>query len=436
MLLAACAAQAQQMLTLQQVKTLALQHNIRMKTADNAVQQARQQKQEALTNFFPQVSAVGMGFKTSTEAMKADVHLSDLLPSSLAAAIPPAIAGMLPSTIPFSMINKGVMAGVMAVQPVFAGGQIVNGNKLAQVGVAVSELQKQVSANAVTLQAEQYFWQIVALKEKQKTLEAVEEMLKKLEKDADAAVKAGVGMRNDLLKVQLKENEIESNKLKLANGLKLARMVLAQYIGAEGDIDVRTTIDPSVLPASPLLKVDDAQAVATTPEYQLLQKQVEATKLQRRMEVGKQLPKVVIGVGYNYYDMQRGMKNNFGAAFATVSVPISQWWGGLHAIKRKRLAEESAQQQLTDNAQLLKIRIQKNWNDLNDAYKQLLLAKKGIDQSEENLRLNRNFYQAGTITMNDLLDAQQQFQQSHDRYTEAYAALQTKMIEYEQSIGR
>lgn len=154
------------------------------------------------------------------------------------------------------------------------------------------------------------------------------------------------------------------------------------------------------------------------------------------MEVGKQLPKVAIGVGYNYYDMQRGMKNNFGAAFATVSVPISQWWGGLHAIKRKRLAEESAQQQLTDNAQLLKIRIQKNWNDLNDAYKQLLLAKKGIDQSEENLRLNRNFYQAGTITMNDLLDAQQQFQQSHDRYTEAYAALQTKMIEYEQSVGR
>ena len=435
-LLAACVAQAQQMLTLQQVKTLALQHNIRMKTADNAVQQARQQKQEALTNFFPQVSAVGMGFKTSTEAMKADVHLSDLLPSSLAAAIPPAIAGMLPSTIPFSMINKGVMAGVMAVQPVFTGGQIVNGNKLAQVGVAVSELQKQVSANAVTLQAEQYFWQIVALKEKQKTLEVVEEMLKKLEKDADAAVKAGVGMRNDLLKVQLKENEIESNKLKLANGLKLARMVLAQYIGAEGDIDVRTTIDPSVLPASPLLKIDDAQAVATTPEYQLLQKQVEATKLQRRMEVGKQLPKVAIGVGYNYYDMQRGMKNNFGAAFATVSVPISQWWGGSHAIKRKRLAEESAQQQLTDNAQLLKIRIQKNWNDLDDAYKQLLLAKKGIDQSEENLRLNRNFYQAGTITMNDLLDAQQQFQQSHDRYTEAYAALQTKMIEYEQSVGR
>ena len=91
---------------------------------------------------------------------------------------------------------------------------------------------------------------------------------------------------------------------------------------------------------------------------------------------------------------------------------------------------------MVDNAQLLQIRMQKNWNDVDDAYKQLVLAKKGIEQSEENLRLNRNFYQAGTVTMNDLLDAQQQYQQCRDRYTDAYAALQTKILEYEQSVGK
>ena len=73
---------------------------------------------------------------------------------------------------------------------------------------------------------------------------------------------------------------------------------------------------------------------------------------------------------------------------------------------------------------------------MDDAYKQLILAKKGIEQSEENLRLNCNFYQAGTITMNDLLDAQQQYQQCRDRYTDAYATLQTKILEYEQSVGK
>lgn len=38
--------------------------------------------------------------------------------------------------------------------------------------------------------------------------------------------------------------------------------------------------------------------------------------------------------------------------------------------------------------------------------------------------------------MNVLLDAQQQYQQCRDRYTDAYAALQTKILEYEQSVGK
>ncbi|MCI6550522.1 MAG: TolC family protein [Prevotella sp.] len=134
--------------------------------------------------------------------------------------------------------------------------------------------------------------------------------------------------------------------------------------------------------------------------------------------------------------MGSGLDNNFAAVFASVSIPISQWWGGSHAVKRRRLAEENARQLLDDNAELLKIRMQKNWNDVDDAYKQLVLAKKSIEQSEENLRLNRNYYHAGTVTMNDLFDAQQQYQQCRDRYTYAYAALQTKIVAYEQSVGR
>lgn len=435
-LLLGLTANAQETLTLQQVKERALAHNINIRTADNAILQAREQKKEAQTLYFPQVSAVGMGFKSTTELIKGDIKVADLLPSSLAAAIPSSIASMLPSNISYGMIDKGVIAGVTAIQPIFAGGQIVNGNKLAKVGVEVSELQKRVSANTVELTAEQYYWQIISLKEKQKTLETVGEMLKNLEKDAAAAVKAGVGMRNDLLEVQLKQNEIESNKLKLENGLKLARMALAQYIGTEGGIDISTTIDASALPAYPMIKVDHSTAVAATSEYQLLQKNVDATSLQRKMEEGKRLPTVGVGVGYNYMNMGSGIKNNFGAVFATVTIPISQWWSGLYAIKRKKLAEENARQQLTDNAQLLEIRMHKNWNDVDNAYKQLVLAKKSIEQSEENLRLNRNFYHAGTVTMNNLLDAQQKYQQCRDQYTDAYAALQTKILEYEQSIGK
>lgn len=431
------AGMAQQTLSLEQVKQMAAEHNMGIRSADNAIAQAEEQKKEAFTNYFPQVSATGMGFKSNRDILKADVSTSDLLPSSLLAAIPSALASAIPSSIPFSMLDKGIVAGVTAIQPVFMGGQIVNGNKLAKVNIEATKLQKETSANTVELTAEQYYWQIVTLKEKQKTLDAVTEMLKNLEKDADVAVQAGVGMRNDLLAVQLKQNEVESSKLKLANGLKLSRMVLAQYIGMDGqEVDVSTTVELSQLPAYPMLLTNYDEAVVITPEYQLLQKNVEATTLQRKMEVGKNLPSVGIGAGYNYYNMGSNMDNHFGAVFATVSVPISGWWGGSHAVRRRKLAEQNAREQLADNTQLLKIRMQKNRNDVDDAYKQLQLAKKSIEQSEENLRLNRDFYHAGTVTMNDLLDAQQQYQQCRDRYTDAYALLQTKLLEYRQSIGQ
>jgi len=120
--------------------------------------------------------------------------------------------------------------------------------------------------------------------------------------------------------------------------------------------------------------------VRLLPEYQLLGKQVEATKLQKDLAVGQNLPTVAIGAGYNYHNL---LDNNhsFAMLFATVSVPISDWWGGSHAIKRKKIAYQQAQEQLTDNAQLLTIRMQNAWNNVVEARQQLDIAPRSIEQS-------------------------------------------------------
>ncbi|MCK9344016.1 MAG: TolC family protein, partial [Massilibacteroides sp.] len=230
---------AQQQLTLQQVRELAVANNIVTRSADNALIQAQEQQKEAKTNYFPQVNAVGVGFKTNVDMIKANIATNEVIPSSLAQLIPTELAVKIPANIPVNMVDHGLMVGVTAVQPLYMGGQIINGNRLAKVNVEAKQLQSQTSKKSVLLQAEQYFWQIITLKEKQKTLDVVGDMLSNLEKDASVAVKSGVGMRNDLLSVQLKQNEVESARLKLDNGLKLARLVLAQYIGMENkDIDV------------------------------------------------------------------------------------------------------------------------------------------------------------------------------------------------------
>jgi outer membrane protein TolC len=128
--------------------------------------------------------------------------------------------------------------------------------------------------------------------------------------------------------------------------------------------------------------------------------------------------------------------HTFGMVFATVSVPISDWWGGSHAIKRKKIEHQKAQEQLVDNAQLLQIRMQNAWNGVEEAYQQLLLAQRSIEQAEENLRLNRNFYTAGTTKMSDLLEAQMLYQRACNMRTDAFADYQNKLLEYRQAIGQ
>lgn len=428
-------ATAQQSYTLEQLKESARHHNITLQNARLSVEAAHQQRKEAFTKYFPNVSGTGAWFNANKGIARLDVNPSEVIPSaltsSLAASLPAEALAALASPIGVSMLKNGTIAGINAVQPVFAGGQIVNGNRLARIGEDVARLQLQLTENEVEKQTEQYYWQLVSLEEKMKTIAAVEALLADIHKDVDVAVRAGVAMRNDLLQVQLRQNEVESQKLKLQNGISIVRLLMAQYCGLNNT--AFTLSYDSIAPELPV-KQNHEQALLGTAEYQLLGKQVEATRLQKNIAIGQQLPTVAVGAGYNYHNL---LDNNraFGMIFATVSVPISDWWGGSHAIKRKKIEHQKAIDEQCDKAQLLQIRMQNAWNSVTEARQQLNIAQRSIEQSEENLRIHRDYYKAGTTTMSNLLEAQLLYQQSLDRRTDAYADLQNKLLEYRQSVG-
>ena len=80
--------------------------------------------------------------------------------------------------------------------------------------------------------------------------------------------------------------------------------------------------------------------------------------------------------------------------------------------------------------------MQNAWNNVEEAYQQLQIARRSIEQAEENLRLNRDYYKAGTSRMSDLLEAQLLYQQSLDKRVDAYADYQNKLLEYRQATGQ
>lgn len=423
-------ATAQGTYSLEQLKQLAVENNYALRSARNSIQQSQEVKKSAFTKYFPQLSAIGLGFTASKPVIDVDVNL----PAEVTAMVPQGIS--VPSNI--SLMKNGVFGSVAALQPVFMGGQIINGNKLAKVGVQASEIQLEASEDEVEMNTEQYYWQSVTLKQKLLTLASVHEMLEQLDKDVNNMVRVGAVNRNDLLQVQLRKGEVESTTLEVENSLATVSQLLAQYIGKSDEtIDVSLP-DGFVFGAVPDLPVTLRQnhqtALAATPQYRLLEKNVESKRIQRSMTIGQNLPSVGVGASYSYNNFL-GSKSN-AVLFATVSVPISGWWGGSHNIKKQKLALDNAKEQLQDNSQKLIIRMNNAWNSVETSQKKLKIAHDAIDQAEENLRLNKDYYRVGATKMSDLLDAQQQYQMARDRYTDAYASFQTKLLEYRLATGQ
>lgn len=409
-----------QVYTLDECKQRAVENNARTKNSGLDIEAARQEKKEVFTKYFPSISASGTAFIADNPLISTGVTLPEM------------------GTLPVELLEDGLIGMVTAIQPVFAGGKIINGNKLAQIAVDAAELQHDLSKEEVLQKTEKYYWQIVSLKEHLATLNSVDTLLFRIHNDVNKAVEVGVASNNDLLKVELQQNEIGSSRLELDNLLMLSKMLLAQYIGTS--MDSLQRMDVAYYDAenrkTPLsYYVSNDEGLDRLASVKLLDKNIEAAKMKTRMKRGEYLPTVGVGASYANENLL-GKNTNHGVVFATVSIPITDWWGGSHALKKKRIEERKAINEKEDLLGQLVLKIQQTWNLLQEAEKQIMLAEKAVKQSSENMRINGDYYNAGTSPISDLLDAQTLYRQSCNRLTTAQINYKLKLSDYLFATGR
>ena len=427
----------QQTLTLEKSKQLALQNNAKSKNSKLEVRAAKQIRKTALTHYFPTISAGGMMYEAQKPLMEMDIEGGNLPvyngnPATLFSATQFAY---FPG---FSMglLEKGTIGYVNIIQPVFTGGRIINGNKLAALNVKAKQDQKSLAEDEITLKTEELFWQIVSLDEKSLTIEKYEELLNSLLKQVDDAYNSGITMKNDLLKVKLKKSQVLVNKSKLENGKKLAKMAFCQHVDIPYDSLLTLDAELKITGSPQNYYIDKNQALTRRTEYALLQKSVRAEKLQTRMKIGEYLPQAGVGLSGQYLKFDKGEGRTLGLAFASVSVPISGWWGGTHEIKERKLKEKIAENNFKDNSELLLLQIEKAWQDLTTSYKEYLLCEESKSQAEENLKVEKDSYENGLVSISDLLEAQALQQETLDQLTEAKVRYIIEKTRYFQLTGR
>ena len=441
-----------QVLTLDSCLSLARRNNKELRRAELDIEKAQQVKNQAFTNYFPQVKATAIGYHSLHPMV--EVGIDDINNASvrdLLATLYGNYGAALGLDNTISLFQYGYQAGVTALQPVYMGGKIVAGNQLAQVGVEAARLQTQVTERDLLEQVEESYWLVVGLTEKQQTLQAVTALLDTIHRTVQSAVGAGLALQTDLLQVELRQSEIHRTQIQLNNGLALAKRALWQAISPttsptppkEGLPDYNSLqVEP--ISADTIMQVPlfegGGGVVGTSgnsPESSLLSLQVRAAELQRRMNIADALPQVAVGAHYGYSNMQAnflrdglGSKTGNGAVFVSVSVPLTDWWKTGHKIRKDNIAVEQARLQEQHTNELLSLRTQQAYDNMIEAYSLVSENRHALDIARENYRLSGVNYRAGMGTITDLLTAQTTLLQAENNLTDAIIAYRVNLRRY------
>lgn len=408
-----------QNLTLDSCQALALRNNVAMKNAALDVAAAKEVKRQLFTKYFPNVSAMAGGYYAlnplieygidGIENAEARQWLHNLyFEEGSAMGLPNSVA----------LCENGLTVGATAVQPVFMGGQIVNGNRLANVGVKASELQCQLTQDQLSQQVEESYWLVVSLQEKKKTLQQALTFLDTLQRDVAEALAAGLVTQNEQLKVTLKQNEMRSNMLKVNNGIALATMALCQFVGVDYSeaIVLTDTLQPE---RDAYAMVDLSTAVANRKESQLLNLNVEAERLRKKITIGETLPHLMVGAGGSYGNLIFDKYGANGLAFAMLQVPLTNWWETSHKIKQQNYVIQKAENQRTDLMQKMQLETQQAYNSMQEASAQVTLMEVTVKDAQTNLQTVQVNYEAGVVAVSELLEAQTLYRQAQDQLVDA-----------------
>ena len=410
---------------------MALENNIELKNSQLEIDKARATKNEARAEYFPTVSAQAVAFDALNPMISFGIEdIDNAQLRQLLYTLYAEYGVNMGIDKEYSFVQNGMMLNAMVTEPIYAGGRIHNGNKLAKLGIDAAETQAKVKEDEVRLQTENLYWQIVSLQEKVATLDQLDRLLDTLNKDLSGAIEAGLAMPTDQFKLKVKQNESQLNRKKLTDGITLLKMALAQTIGT--DWQTITLTDTLGLETNPTTMFKEASAaVATRNESHLLDLSLQAESLKKKMTLGAALPSLMVGGSASYHTVLDNAKPN-AMVFAVLQVPITDWHKTSIKLKKHDLDTEMVENTRRDLTEKMEMQTNQAWFNLEQSWLRITMAQAALSDAEANLKITEDYYEAGLVALSDVLEAQTLLKQSRDELTDSRVEYRINLVKYKQ----
>jgi outer membrane protein TolC len=163
-------------------------------------------------------------------------------------------------------------AGINITQPIYTGGKLTAGKRLAKIGTDVARQKMRLTNAEIISNADNAYWTLMSIDGKVEMLRSYINQMDTLYAQTTNAVTAGMGTKNDLLRIEARRSEIEYNLKKALNGRDLCRMALCRVIGVDFDTQITLT-DNNIRISEPGMLVND---ISNRPELSMLNLSIDS----------------------------------------------------------------------------------------------------------------------------------------------------------------
>lgn len=409
-------------LTLQECRDMALATDERIKIAQNGVLGAVLDCGMARTQYLPKLSGSANAFY-----MAPDTEMGESMKMQ---------------------IRGAYMAGISLTQPIYAGGKIVAGNRMAAVGKKISEEQLRASRMDVIAESEKSYWTYVAVLSKVEMTQSYLNMLDSVYALTNDAVEVGLQSANTLLRVNTRRSELVYRLNQARAGADVCRLALCRLIGLADSVSIVPVETVNGIPRLPGMMTD----IENRPETRILTHMVDLRKHEVSLTRGDFLPTVGVLLGWNAYgnmkmkgwaqDMEGNpmpytstISNNGFMGIIAVEVPLFHWGEGIKKVRKAKLEVENARLTLERNRRLMELESRQAYSNLEVGVELIKSAEIAMSEAEDNLRMMKEQYEVGLITLTDLLEAQSQWHTSYSNLIEARTQLRINQVDYLRAIG-
>ena len=343
----------------------------------------------------------------------------------------------------FKTDTKNIFAAsAMLRQPIYMGGAITAANRLADLNEQLVANEQQGVRQATLANIDEVYWTVVSLKQKQKLANSYRDLVAKLDDDVHKMIDEGVATRAMGLKVDVSVNEADMRVTQVEDGVVLAKMLLCQLCGLPLDSEITLADEgKDVLPYSPeAADAANETAFENRSELKMLENAVSMSEQATKLVRAAYLPQVALTGGYmvSNPNVFNGFERKFAGVWnvgVLVRVPVWNWFEGEYKVRASRAATTIAEIELSDAREKIELQLEQCRFKLKEANKRMAMATKNLTSADENLRCANVGFREGVMEATDVMAAQTAWQQAQTQKIDAEIEVKLAQVALQKALG-